>query len=335
MKFKKLAAIVLSTAALTACGSVQDQAKVPEAKDKWEAPQGLSGDLTFYSANPQGLTDDLVQAFKEKTHVNVNVFSGETGKITARLEAEKANPKADLVYLASENAAKKQARTDAYEEFTLEGADKIHEGWAKGKYTGRDGSALALVVSTKATDQHLADWEDLTKPEFKDKVIMPDPRESGTAADLVSAMVEKFGEQKTWDLFSRLFANGMVVQGANGPALDAVTSGSKAVVLGGVDYSAYAAKAKGEPLEVGMPSSGTSVTPRPVMILKTAKNKAAAEAFTNFMFSPEGQAIAAKHYMIPARTDVKPAEGKPLDELQQLPAGKPDVRDKFAEHFLK
>lgn len=213
MKFKKLAAIVLSTAALTACGSVQDQAKVPEAKDKWEAPQGLSGDLTFYSANPQGLTDDLVQAFKEKTHVNVNVFSGETGKITARLEAEKANPKADLVYLASENAAKKQARTDAYEEFTLEGADKIHEGWAKGKYTGRDGSALALVVSTKATDQHLADWEDLTKPEFKDKVIMPDPRESGTAADLVSAMVEKFGEQKTWDLFSRLFANGMVVQG--------------------------------------------------------------------------------------------------------------------------
>ncbi|MDN6511051.1 MAG: extracellular solute-binding protein, partial [Corynebacterium sp.] len=291
-----LSAPVGVTAALTACGSVDDSGSASGSGsgsagevEEWSAPEGLSGSLTYYSANPQGLTDELVAAFEDRTDVDVDVFSGETGKITAKLTAEADNPQADLVYLASWSAALKPAAPGAFEQYTPETGGDLREGWASstGDFTGRDGSALALVVNTEALGGagSPSDWEDLTDATFKDKVIMPDPRESGTAADLVTAMVDKWGEEDTWALFDKLFDNGMEVQGANGPALDAVTSGSKAVVFGGVDYSARSAMDKGEPLDVVLPASGTTVTPRPVLVSDPSGNKDAAQAFEDFMFS--------------------------------------------------
>lgn len=324
-----LSATVGVTAALTACGSVDDSGSASGSGsgsagevEEWSAPEGLSGSLTYYSANPQGLTDELVAAFEDRTDVDVDVFSGETGKITAKLTAEADNPQADLVYLASWSAALKQADTGAFEQYTPETGGELREGWASstGDFTGRDGSALALVVNTEALNgaESPSDWEDLTDAAFKDKVIMPDPRESGTAADLVTAMVDKWGEEDTWALFDKLFDNGMEVQGANGPALDAVTSGSKAVVFGGVDYSARSAMDKGEPLDVVLPASGTTVTPRPVLVSDQSGNKDAAQAFVDFMFSPEGQAISADNHMIPADADTDAADATDYDSTELL-----------------
>ena len=68
---KKIAAAIVGlTAALTmtACGSVEsaDNAESTGSEgasesqavsaEKWEAPEGLSGELDYYSANPQGLS---------------------------------------------------------------------------------------------------------------------------------------------------------------------------------------------------------------------------------------------------------------------------------------
>lgn len=342
---------ILAVAALAGCGSVDDAgAKEPDVSAPadsaltWEAPEGLSGELSLYSANPQGLTDDLVTAFTEATGVTVNVFAGETGKITAKLDAEWGNPQADIVYLASWAPAAAYAadgRTMAYQPF---GYDSINPDWiGEGDgFIGRDGSALALVVNTDAAPAIPSDWADLTDPAYKDQVLMPDPRESGTARDLIAAMVADMGEDETWALFDELFDNGMVVQGANGPALDDVTAGSHSVVFGGVDYSAYAAIDKGEALQVVLPSSGTTVTPRPVFIMKDTKNAEAAEAFVDFMFSQQGQTISAANEMIPAQPEIPVADGaKPLDEITQLDysledvaANGADILDEFVSRYL-
>ena len=131
---KKFTATIATTAAgalaLTGCGSVEDSADTAtdqstSSAEKWQAPEGLSGEVDYYSANPQGLTDALVEAFEEKTDVHVNVFADTTGKITAKLKAEEANPQADVVYLASWAAASKQEKSGALEKYTPEGADKI------------------------------------------------------------------------------------------------------------------------------------------------------------------------------------------------------------------
>ncbi|QNE89844.1 ABC transporter substrate-binding protein [Corynebacterium incognita] len=349
-----IAGVAVSALALTGCGSADQGASGSKSEgasgsaaasaDSWEAPEGLKGEISYYSANPQGLTDDLVAAFEDKTEVKVNVFAGSTGEVTAKLKAEEGNPQADVVYLASWTAATKQDKAGVLEEFKPEGVDAIHSNWVSetGTFNGRDGSALALVTNTDVVDEVPEDWEDLTDEKYKDKVIMPDPRESGTAGDLVAGMVANFGKDKTWELFDKLFDNGMTVQGANGPALDAVTSGSKGVVFGGVDYSAYKAQSKGEPLEVKIAKSGTTVSPRPVMVLKDSDNKEAAEAFVNFMFSDEAQAISADNNMIPANAEVSPANGPELKDIKQLSedwdeivANSKDVKEEFVKRYLK
>lgn len=335
---------------LTGCGSVESSSENASADGaaeanvaEWEAPEGLSGELDYYSANPQGLTDALVEAFEEKTDVTINVFADTTGKITAKLKAEEANPQADVVYLASWSAAEGQDEAGALEAYAPEGIEEANPKWNSENETfhGRDGSALALVINTNEIDENPADWADLTDEKYKDQVIMPDPRESGTAADLITALVSEMGKEEAWQLFDDLFANGMIVQGANGEALDQVTGGSRGVVMGGVDYSAYSAQEKGEALEVVLPSSGTTVTPRPVMILNTSDNMDAAQAFVDFMFSEEAQEISASKNMIPARQGVEPKNGPALEDINQLDddwAAISDstgsIRDEFVERYL-
>ncbi|WP_022871474.1 ABC transporter substrate-binding protein [Yaniella halotolerans] len=341
------ASMLIGALALASCGSVasssrdQNSAGGTESTQAWEAPDGLSGEISYYSANPQGLTDDLVAAFEEKTDVKVNVYADTTGKITARLKAEEANPQADLVYMASWDAATEQSSAGTLAPYSPEGSDQVHEGWSTDEFIGRDGSALALVVNTNATDAMPSDWSDLADQEYKDQVIMPDPRESGTAADLITAMVAQQGEEETWKLFDNLFENGMVVQGANGPALDTVTAGSKAVVFGGVDYSAYSAKDEGEALEVVIPESGTTVTPRPLMILESSDNAEAAQAFADFMFSAQGQEVSAQRNMIPGREDVPAQAGPQFEEIDQLATdwneiveSSEGVTDEFVQRYL-
>ena len=340
---------------LTGCGSVESSSSTAASEstaangtteavaEEWEAPEGLSGELDYYSANPQGLTDALVEAFEEKTDVTVNVFADTTGKITAKLKAEEANPQADVVYLASWSAAQGQDEAGALEAYAPADIDQANDKWNSDNDTfhGRDGSALALVVNSNVVDEAPSDWADLTDEKFKDQVIMPDPRESGTAADLITALVSEMGKEEAWKLFDDLFANGMIVQGANGEALDQVTGGSRGVVLGGVDYSAYSAREKGEALEVIIPSSGTTVTPRPVMIMNTTDNMDVAKAFVDFMFSEEAQQISASKNMIPARQGVETKNGPALDEITQLDDdwasiadSSGSIRDEFVERFL-
>lgn len=343
------AAAVLSTFVIASCGHVDnggasEESSSASAVKEWKAPEGLQGSIDYYSANPQGLTDELVRHFEDKTGVKVNVFSGTTGEITAKLTAEEANPKADVVYLASWSAASKLDKSDALLEYRPEGADAVDQKWVSphGTFTGRDGSALTLVSNTNVVADTPKDWEDLADAKYKDQVIMPDPRESGTAADLITAMMSNWGKDKTWEYFDRLFDNGMIVQGANGPALDQVTSGSRGVILGGVDYSAYSAKNKGESLEVTIPASGTTVTPRPVMILKSTDNEAAAKAFEDFMLSEEAQAISADKNMIPANGTIAPKNSPKLGEIEQLSddwesisSDSKSAKEEFASRYLK
>lgn len=327
------AALTSAAALLLAACAAEGAPAAPEHADAWQPPDGLEGTVTLYSANPQGLTDDLIDVFEDRTGVAVEKFNGPTGEVTARLDAEWDNPQADIVYLASWAPVAAYAEEGLLTAYTPEGADGVHEGWAApgGDFTGRDGAALALVVNTANAPEEPNDWEDLTGPQWTDRITMPDPRESGTARDLITAMVIDMGEEQTWELFDALFDNGLTVEGANGPALDSVLAGSYAAVLGGVDYSAYSAIDDGEPLEVVFPAGGTTVTPRPVFLIDGPAPEAA-RAFADFMFSEEGQAVSAAHNLIPARTDVEAAEGtRSLDEVERLDFTWEEVAEQGAE----
>ncbi|MGE6281980.1 extracellular solute-binding protein, partial [Raoultella planticola] len=61
--------------------------------------------LTVYTAGPGSLAKSLASGYEKKTGVKVNIFQATTGKVMARLDAEQANPQADVLISASWDTA--------------------------------------------------------------------------------------------------------------------------------------------------------------------------------------------------------------------------------------
>ena len=291
-------------------------AKEPAAAD--EAP-ALSGKVTVYMPSPAGLADKLAEAFTAKTGVEVEQFQGTTGEILARLEAEQANPVADVVILASWSDGLSMKADGQLESYTPANADKVNEGWIDEDSVlfGSSASAVGVIYNTTVVPELNADWAELEDEQYKDMIAIPDPEKSGACKDFLAGFVTGTADGEA--IMQSWADNGLAVPGANKAALEAVTTGEKGILIAGVDYNAYSSMAKGEPLNIYYPASGTVVNPRPAMILKTAPNMDNAKAFIDFLFSDEAQQLVADAYLLPGRSDIRCETRTNLSDIPQLP----------------
>lgn len=142
MKRKILATLLVATMgmSLAACGSgdntanntTDDSAQTTESQESStdKSTEELGGTLTVYMPSPTDLNTAYIEGFEKKTGVKVELFEGTTGEIQARLEAEKDNPVADVVVLASWSdglSMKESGQIMSYSE--AENADKLYDGW--------------------------------------------------------------------------------------------------------------------------------------------------------------------------------------------------------------
>ncbi|MCJ4874641.1 ABC transporter substrate-binding protein [Klebsiella variicola] len=273
--------------------------------------------LTVYTAGPGSLAKSLASGFEQQTGVKVTVFQATTGKVMARLEAEQANPQADVLISASWDTAEDLHQRGWLLPFASANADQVPANLKSADYIAQAVSALGIVWNSKSGTPEPKEWRDLTQPAFKDKVTTPDPALSGASLDLLIGLQNSMGDQ-AWQLFDDLKKNGMVVSGPNAQAVTPVMQGAKAAVFGAVDYVSYGNIQQGESLKVIFPASGTVIAPRPMMILKTSQHADDAKAFIDYVLSPEGQARVADAWLMPARRDVA-AKRPLLDALKVLP----------------
>ncbi|WP_438442753.1 ABC transporter substrate-binding protein [Kluyvera georgiana] len=273
--------------------------------------------LTVYTAGPGALAKSLASGFEKKTGVKVNIFQATTGKVMARLEAEQANPQADVLISASWDTAEDLHQRGWLLPYQSGNADKVPPTLKSTDYVAQGISALGIVWNSKSGTPEPKEWRDLTDSAFKDKVTTPDPALSGASLDLLIGLQNGMGD-KAWALFEAMKNNGMVVSGPNAQAVTPVMQGAKAAVFGAVDYVSYGNIAQGESLKVIFPASGTVIAPRPMMILKTTQHADDAKAFVDYVLSPEGQTMVADAWLMPARSDVA-AKRPLLGELKVLP----------------
>lgn len=273
--------------------------------------------LTVYTAGPGSLAKGLASGFEKKTGVKVDIFQATTGKVMARLEAEQANPQADILISASWDTAEDLHNRGWLLPYQSANAGKVPEMLKSADFIAQGVSALGIVWNTKSGTPEPKEWKDLTSADFKDKVTTPDPALSGASLDLLIGLQNGMGDN-AWKLFDELKKNGMVVSGPNAQAVTPVMQGAKAAVFGAVDYVTYGNIEQGESLKVIFPASGTVIAPRPMMILKSTQHEADAKAFVDYVLSPEGQKLVADAWLMPARTDVQ-AKRPLFTELKVLP----------------
>src|SRR5699024_1466552 len=120
-----------------------------EANDK--SDEETSDTVIVYTAGPQGLAEDILEGFEASTEIKVEQFQATTGKILGRLEAEKSNPVADVVVLASWPSAvglKEDGLTMAYPEAAH--SDMLQPNWKDADHHlfGYSASALGITYNT-------------------------------------------------------------------------------------------------------------------------------------------------------------------------------------------
>lgn len=263
----------------------------------------IAADLMVYSAGPKSLSTGVVKAFETKTGLKVQLYPASTGKVLAKLEAEKYNPVADVVVLASWAAGLGLKNQGILAPVKTAHRQFLRDEWFDEHLIATGASAMGIAYNTKLVKTPPGDWWEMTTPQWKKQVNMPSPTKSGSCSDFVTAFVGHYGD-KAWDFFAKFRDNDANIAGPNNQALTPVLTGARQSVFAAVDYIIYKQVKKGENINIAYPASGTVVNPRPIVILKSSKNKDNAQKFVDYYLSKEGQNLVIKDILIPARTDM-------------------------------
>ncbi len=168
-------------------------------------------------------------------------------------------------------------------------------------------STIVLVVR-KGNPKQIKDWDDLVKPGIS--VITPNPKTSGGARwNYLAAWgyaLKKAGgdESKARDFVTRLCRNVPGWEtGARGATMAFAQRGIGDVLIAWENEALLTLKesAKGE-FELVVPSLSILAEPPVTWVDKVVNRhgtQAVAQAYLEYLYSPEGQEIAAKHYYRP------------------------------------
>jgi iron(III) transport system substrate-binding protein len=163
--------------------------------------------LTVYTALEADQVAEYKAAFeKVNPDIEIKWVRDSTGVVTAKLLAEKNNPRADVVWgLAASSLAilDKEGMLTPYAPADLSKIDAKYRSAANPPaWVGMDVWGATICFNTvEAEKQHLpkpTSWADLTKPVYAGKIVMPNPASSGTGYLDVSAWLQMLGEQKGW-----------------------------------------------------------------------------------------------------------------------------------------
>ena len=180
-------------------------------------------------------------------------------------------------------------------------------------------STIVLLVR-KGNPKNIKDWDDLIKPGVS--VITPNPKTSGGArwnylAAWAFAQKKNGGDEaKTKEFVNKLFKNVPVLDtGARGSTTTFVERGIGDVLLAWENEAFLAQKELGVgKFEIVVPSLSILAEPPVTVVDKFAKKhgtEAVSKAYLEYLYTEEGQEIAAKNYYRPTLASVaKKYEGQ-------------------------
>lgn len=284
-KFKKTGLMLLSLLLLGGCN-------VNKSKNK-------AGDLVIYSPNSQGIMNAVIPLFEEKTGINVEVVSGGTGFLMEKIENEKNNPQADVLFGGTytqftTNKHLFQDYVSEENEFILD-EYKNADGYLT--FTVLDGSVI-IVNKALTSDIKIEGYADLLNEKLLGKIATADPQTSSSAFSQLTNMLLAMSDDGTytseasWHYVSNLteLLDGKIQSGSSS-VYKSVVDGEMWVGLTYEDPVATLIKSGAKHIDIVYPKEGTVFLPAGSAVVKDAKNLANAHKFIDFILSEEMQNI--------------------------------------------
>lgn len=244
-----------------------------------------------------------------------------TGIITAKLMAEKNNPRADIVWGLSVVSLMHLAEGGfPFLGYAPKGSEKLDPKYVDAinsppLWVGQRAWIASICYNTvEAKKNNLpmpSSWNDLTKPVYKGHLVMPNPNSSGTGFLDVSSWLQMWGEDGGWKFMDGLHKNISWYTHSGSKPCKLAAAGEVPI---GVSFAYRGAKSKnaGAPIEIIAPDEGVGWDLESFGIVKGAKNLEAAKALADWSVTRRANEIYNQEYAVVAMPGVaKPVANFP------------------------
>lgn len=246
--------------------------------------------------------ESFIKYWKEKTgqDVVINQSHGGSGK---QGRAVIDGLKADVVTLAL-----------AYDIDEISNSGLINKDWqSKFKENSSPYTSTIVFLVRKGNPKNIKDWDDLTKSDVS--VITPNPKTSGGARwNYLAAWaygLEKFNgnEELTKEFISKIYSNVEVLDSGARGATTTFVEREIGDVLIAWENEAYLSKNElgDDKFEIVYPSLSILAEPPVAVVDKVVDEngtREVAEAYLEYLYSEEGQEIAAQNYYRPRNEEI-------------------------------
>lgn len=253
------------------------------------------------------IQEDLTKFLSENTGVQVKTLGLSGGELWARVQAEKPNVGADVLFGFAPGPAILGKREGLWVPYPDAPAWKdVHP-----RYKDKDGAFYDLgtscfvLVGNKdlLAKKNLAmptSWFDLLDPKWKGEIVMPSPVTSGTAFMINATFLQILGWDKGWEFLEKLDKNvAQYTRSGNAP-LEHVGRGEYILGLTS-DEKVPQRLQQGFPILWTAPKEGLGYEGNIVAIVKGTKQLAAAKKIVDFSGTEKFQRWLAQFGYLTAR----------------------------------
>ena len=290
------ATCALILGALAGCGSSSSTA-ASSAVGSGTVP------LVVYSS--QGYDSAVTKAFTKATGIPVSLDDDSTGPLLAKVAAERNNPQWGLLWVDGDTAFAELDQQGQLLDYnpgvtlTTAGQTLVPSDHA---YSPVSTTAVpALIYNAAKVTAVPTTWQDLLGAQYKGKVGMNDPSQSGPTFPLIAGLMNQLGGQSGGvtageQFLTELKANGLVVHPTNGDTLHALETGQidygliqSSAAMGEVATAKTSANFQPKVVYLGT----TTLLPGVIGIDKgaSAQVQKEAEKFVQYVLSAAGQHV--------------------------------------------
>ena len=290
---KKLVSLLLSLALLVSMSSVAFAAKEDFDPELVAAAQA-EGELTVYGSCEEPYLAAAAKNFEKEFGIKVSYLRLSTGEVQAKITEEKGNPSADVWFGGTNDPYNESAKLGLLMAYEAKNAKNLAspmyrdaDGYWYGIYKG----ILGFMVNTEELKRLNLEapkgWDDLLKPEYKDKIWLSNPNTAGTAKLVIKTLVQLKGHDEAMKYFVELDKNiAQYTKSGSGPSKK-VGIGECVIGIGFLHDGITQILSGYDNIALIIPSEGTSFEIGATAIFEGCAHPNAAKLWIEYALSPE------------------------------------------------
>ena len=288
------------------CSTTPDEpeqpSESPAVEEQAEEPAELEEKVVIYSTHGEDMIEMVAEAFEQETGVQVEYINLK-GELAERVEAEKNNPQADVMFGGASNLFMDLKGKDLFVSFEPEWADELDPMFkdAENYWFGTIQTPVALFYNTEMVEEEdlPSDWYDLADAKYEGKLIFRNAL-SSSARVMYSALIQQFERNSTleegWEFMKALDKNTKQYFDSGSLMMQSIGRQEASISFSTLNDIIDNKLNNNLPIEIIQLESGYPVITDGIAAINNSPHPEAAKAFVEFAGSAEVQSMLANEF---------------------------------------